>query len=330
MEPGIFKALALIALWMGVTFGLQAQTVVEYIHTDALGTPVAITNAAGTVIERSVYEPNGQLINRPLTDGPGFTGHVQDAATGLTYMQQRYYDPTIGRFLSVDPVTANNGTGANFNRYWYANNNPYKLTDPDGRAPCIMGRSTGGGCNNNPAGPRPGDPGGACDLRPCGNSFAAVGDGGDSSSSKDPIVDLESVEVTFDAADVGLSAHALFLPNKMGDWAQGNMGISRWEGLSPADLKRVRSVAKVGSAVSYLTIGMSAYDFQQAVRERDGYGMVNSGADLGFGLYGLTGPVGAAAAAGYGGMSLLLEIPAVYDHTVTPFVDAACWATSNC
>ena len=111
----------------------QAQTVVEYIHTDALGTPVAVTNAAGAVIERSVYEPFGQLINRPLTDGPGFSGHVQDAATGLTYMQQRYYDPAIGRFLSVDPVTANSGTGSNFNRYWYAHNNPYKFTDPDGR-----------------------------------------------------------------------------------------------------------------------------------------------------------------------------------------------------
>jgi RHS repeat-associated protein len=58
---------------------------------------------------------------------------VQDAATGLTYMQQRYYDPLIGRFLSVDPVTAYSMLGANFNRYWYANNNPYKFTDPDGR-----------------------------------------------------------------------------------------------------------------------------------------------------------------------------------------------------
>jgi len=50
-------------------------------------------------------------------------------------MQQRYYDPRIGVFLSVDPVTAlSNPVGA-FNRYWYANNNPYKFTDPDGRQP---------------------------------------------------------------------------------------------------------------------------------------------------------------------------------------------------
>ena len=108
-------------------------TTVEYIHTDALGTPVAVTDAAGTVIERSEYEPFGQLVNRPLTDGPGFAGHVQDAATGLTYMQQRYYDPLIGRFLSVDPVTAYSMPGGNFNRYWYVNNNPYRFFDPDGR-----------------------------------------------------------------------------------------------------------------------------------------------------------------------------------------------------
>jgi hypothetical protein len=38
----------------------------------------------------------------------------------------------IGRFLSVDPVTATS-VGGNFNRYWYANDNPYKFKDPDGR-----------------------------------------------------------------------------------------------------------------------------------------------------------------------------------------------------
>jgi hypothetical protein len=48
-------------------------------------------------------------------------------------MQQRYYDPQIGRFLSNDPVSANATTGGNFNRYNYANNNPYRFTDPDGR-----------------------------------------------------------------------------------------------------------------------------------------------------------------------------------------------------
>jgi len=131
-----FFLVALVSLYICVFISnAQAQAVVEYIHTDALGTPVAVTDANRSVIERSEYEPFGQLLNRPLTDGPGFTGHVQDAATGLTYMQQRYYDPLLGRFLSVDPVTAYSSPGVNFNRYWYANDNPYRFADPDGRKP---------------------------------------------------------------------------------------------------------------------------------------------------------------------------------------------------
>ena len=51
------------------------------------------------------------------------------------YMQQRYYDPIAGRFLSIDPVTTDADTGSAFNRFNYAQNNPYRYTDPDGREP---------------------------------------------------------------------------------------------------------------------------------------------------------------------------------------------------
>jgi hypothetical protein len=45
------------------------------------------------------------------------------------------------RWVSVDPVKANANSGENFNRYYYANNNPYRFTDPDGRrATVINGR----------------------------------------------------------------------------------------------------------------------------------------------------------------------------------------------
>ncbi|MEC8926136.1 MAG: RHS repeat-associated core domain-containing protein, partial [Pseudomonadota bacterium] len=60
----------------------------------------------------------------------GYTGHVGDN-TGLVYMQARYYDPVIGRFYSNDPIGFRDVHS--FNRYAYANNNPYKYTDPDGR-----------------------------------------------------------------------------------------------------------------------------------------------------------------------------------------------------
>lgn len=105
----------------------------KYQHTDALGSPVAVTNASGAVIERNDYEPYGAIIGKPTYSGIGYTGHVMDGTTGLTYMQQRYYDQSIGRFLSVDPVMAHDKPGLNFNRYWYAIGNPYRFYDPDGR-----------------------------------------------------------------------------------------------------------------------------------------------------------------------------------------------------
>jgi RHS repeat-associated protein len=106
--------------------------VVSYQHTDALGSPVATTNAAGQVAERTQYEPYGAAIGK-VVDGVGYAGHLMDGPTGLTYMQQRYYDPMIGRFLSVDPVAAYDKPITNFNRYAYAVNNPYVFADRDGR-----------------------------------------------------------------------------------------------------------------------------------------------------------------------------------------------------
>lgn len=106
----------------------------RYYHTDALGSPVMVTNQSRTILERREYEPYGAQLSPSPDDGPGYTGHVFDSTTGLNYMQQRYYDPLIGRFLSVDPVTPDPDTGSSFNRYWYAANNPYRYIDPDGRS----------------------------------------------------------------------------------------------------------------------------------------------------------------------------------------------------
>jgi RHS repeat-associated protein len=83
------------------------------------------------VLSRMSYTPYGQP-TMPM-DGVGYTGHFIDVGTQLTYMQQRYYDPQVGRFLSTDPMPTHANTAWNFNRYNYAANNPYRFTDPDGR-----------------------------------------------------------------------------------------------------------------------------------------------------------------------------------------------------
>lgn len=122
---------ALLAVVLTTTFNTHAQAV-RYIHTDGLGSVAVVTDEQRNIVERREYEPYGATL-AAVKDGPGFTGHVSDAQTGLSYMQQRYYDPGLGRFLSVDPVATDFVAAQNFNRYNYAANNPYKFIDPDGR-----------------------------------------------------------------------------------------------------------------------------------------------------------------------------------------------------
>ena len=110
----------------------------QYVHTDALGSPVARTNASGALINRTSYEPYGNTAAGTVPNELGFTGHVNDPDTGLVYMQQRYYDPIAGRFLSIDPITTDADTGARFNLYESAHSNPYRYTDPDGRVSRII------------------------------------------------------------------------------------------------------------------------------------------------------------------------------------------------
>lgn len=125
--------LALMLLWLAalVQPALATDTVYYY-YTNPLHSAVVVTDAHGNVVERTYYAPYGQVLNRSMRDGPGYTGHEEDPETSLVYMQQRYYDPETGRFLSTDPVSPTSN-GTSFNRYWYAKDNPYRYTDPDGR-----------------------------------------------------------------------------------------------------------------------------------------------------------------------------------------------------
>ncbi len=113
----------------------SSGTQTTYLHTDHLGSPIAESSVGPTVevTHLPLHEPYGAPSNGTYLDGPGYTGHVVDGLTGLSYMQARYYDPVAGRFLGVDPVHVDLGSRGNFGRYAYANNNPYGFVDPDGR-----------------------------------------------------------------------------------------------------------------------------------------------------------------------------------------------------
>lgn len=135
-----FRLLGILSLLAGAA---SAETV-TYIHTDQLGSPVLETSSTGANVRATDYRAYGdELLSGPQL-GPAFTGHYRDADTGLVYMQQRYYDPLVGRFLSVDPVETDPKTGEHFARYRYANNNPYGYADRDGRiANFVLGAAVG-------------------------------------------------------------------------------------------------------------------------------------------------------------------------------------------
>ena len=130
------KWLTFLCLLVTATPTLASEKI-TYHHLDALGSPVAATNEQGNLIWREAYRPYGERIdNSPaaLTNTRAYTGHPQDD-TGLLYTGARYYDPSIGRFLAVDPVGYSERNLYSFNRYAYANNNPYRYIDLNGNSP---------------------------------------------------------------------------------------------------------------------------------------------------------------------------------------------------
>lgn len=112
---------------------LQNNTV-EYIFADHLGTPVVGTDQSRNVLWRDSRTPFGESLSALNTraDRVGYTGHIEDDDLALTYMQARYYDPVLGRFMSSDPVGFAEGGVEYHNRFAYTANNPVNAIDPDG------------------------------------------------------------------------------------------------------------------------------------------------------------------------------------------------------
>ena len=111
---------------------LSAETVTYY-YTNQQGTPLATADASGHLLGSSEYKPYGSQAAGMAAPGPGYTGHVNDPDSGLVYMQARYYDPVLARFLAADPSLPSAGGLASFSRYSYASENPVSNVDSDGR-----------------------------------------------------------------------------------------------------------------------------------------------------------------------------------------------------
>lgn len=114
----------------------------EFYETDAIGTSVALTNAAGTSLTTYTYEPFGNTTQAGTASTSAFqyTGRENDG-TGLYYYRARYYNPMMQRFLNEDPLEF---SGGDINVYVYVRNVPTSFSDPTGNFG-LLGAAFGGG-----------------------------------------------------------------------------------------------------------------------------------------------------------------------------------------
>jgi len=160
--------LCLLVIWntgVGAAFAEQ----ITYYHTDAAGTPLAISDAAGQRVWEADYKPFGEEFSTSgsAVNDRRFVGKEKDEETGLNYFGARYLSAGTGRFLAPDPVRAVDGYTGRINEslllepqrqntYAYSLNNPYRYSDPDGEfaAPLVLAAvgltalTVGGGANH--------------------------------------------------------------------------------------------------------------------------------------------------------------------------------------
>ncbi|MEU0520811.1 RHS repeat-associated core domain-containing protein, partial [Streptosporangium sp. NPDC006007] len=120
----------------GSTVAMRTTSGVKWLasglHSSA---QLAVDDTTGQ-ISRERYLPYGQrrgVDDLPFTDR-GFLGKIEDDSTGLTYLSARYYDPSIARFISTDPLL-NLDKPQWINPYSYAGDNPIGASDPTGLKP---------------------------------------------------------------------------------------------------------------------------------------------------------------------------------------------------
>ena len=133
-------------VWRQFTFSPVSTSKIRVVVNGGANTTYAysrIVEVEAYTVDNSAtlrYDAWGNVIAQTgTTPRYGYTGREPDE-TGLVYYRARYYDPTIGRFISKDPAGMPDGV----NRYAYVGNNPINFTDPEGLCPWCVGAAWGG------------------------------------------------------------------------------------------------------------------------------------------------------------------------------------------
>jgi len=133
-----------------ITFGYDANGTPQYVLyegnryfylTNLQGDVTAIVSVNGNVVVEYTYDAWGNVldITGVRKDNLGklnplrYRGYVYDDETGLYYLQSRYYDPALGRFINADVYTSTGQDFIGHNMFAYCGNNPTSRADQSGR-----------------------------------------------------------------------------------------------------------------------------------------------------------------------------------------------------
>lgn len=101
----------------------------EYYHADALGSVLALTGHTAIAQTHYAYDVFGKTVATGVTSAnPFLYAGRENEISGLYYYRARYYNPTLQRFVSEDPI----GFAGGVNLYAYVDNNPNSARDPFG------------------------------------------------------------------------------------------------------------------------------------------------------------------------------------------------------
>ncbi len=106
-------------------------------HFNPTGSTIAITNQNGVMVNKYAYDPFGNILGKEESIPQPFKfigqfGVMYEYDLGFYYMKARYYSPSLGRFISEDPIGF---AGGDVNLCAYVGNNPINQIDPFGLIP---------------------------------------------------------------------------------------------------------------------------------------------------------------------------------------------------
>ena len=126
----------------GVPLTMTYNGTVYYYITNLQGDVMKLERADGGGGAQYAYDAWGNIIAMSGTlaelNPLRYRGYVYDQETGFYYLNSRYYDPAVGRFISVDDeISGIGGEPIGYNLFAYSFNNPVNLKDSTGSWPSL-------------------------------------------------------------------------------------------------------------------------------------------------------------------------------------------------